>query len=109
MKVGISRFVIVAAIAALALVGSVAPVLAQSPSFSDFSSAANLTLNGNAAAPVNNGTTNVLRLTPTAPSQAGSAWFNIQQPVAGGFTTKFQFQITGASAPPADGIAFVIQ
>jgi hypothetical protein len=108
MKVGISRFVIVAAVAVLVLAGSVA-VLAQSPSFSDFSSTANLTLNGNAAAPVNNGTANVLRLTPATTSQAGSAWFNIQQPVAGGFTTVFQFQFTGASDPPADGIAFVIQ
>jgi Bacterial lectin len=82
--------------------------VAQSPSFSDFSSTANLTLNGSAA-PANNGTANVLRLTPAAPSQAGSAWFNFQQPVAGGFTTVFKFQFTAASAPPADGIAFVIQ
>jgi hypothetical protein len=103
MKVGISRFVIVAAVAVLVLAGSVVPVLAQSPSFSDFSSTANLTLNGNAAAPVNNGTANVLRLTPAAPSQAGSAWFNIQQPVAGGFTTVFKFQFTAGSVPPADG------
>ncbi len=109
MKVGISRFVIVAAVAVLVLAGSVVPVLAQSPSFSDFSSAANLALNGNAALPPGNGTANALRLTPAFPSQAGSAWFNIQQPVAGGFTTKFQFQFTGASNPPADGIAFVIQ
>jgi Bacterial lectin len=109
MKVGISRFVIVASVAVLVFAGSVAPVLAQSPSFSDFSSTTNLTLNGNAAAPVNNGTANVLRLTPATMSQAGSAWFNIQQPVSGGFTTKFQFQFTGASDPPADGIAFVIQ
>jgi hypothetical protein len=83
--------------------------MAQSPSFSDFSSTTNLTLNGNAAAPVNNGTANVLRLTPAMMSQVGSAWFNIQQPVSGGFTTVFKFQFTGASAPPADGIAFVIQ
>ena len=83
--------------------------VAQSPSFSDFSSTANLTLNGNAQAPVNNETANVLRLTPASGGQAGSAWFNIQQPVAGGFTTVFKFQFTGASAPPADGIAFVIQ
>jgi hypothetical protein len=109
MKVGISRFVIVAAVAVLALAGSVAPVWAQSPSFSDFSSAANLALNGSAQAPFNNGTANVLRLTPATTGQAGSAWFNIQQPVSGGFTTKFQFQFTGASNPPADGIAFVIQ
>jgi hypothetical protein len=95
---------------ALMLVLAGAPTaVAQSPSFSDFSSTANLTLNGNAQAPVNNGTSNVLRLTPATSSQAGSAWFNIQQPVSGGFTTTFQFQFSAASAPPADGIAFVIQ
>jgi Bacterial lectin len=109
MKVGISRFVIVAAIAALMLTTAAIPILAQSPNFSDFTSNANLSLNGNAAAPVNNGTTNVLRLTPALVGQRGSAWFNIQQPVAGGFTTTFQFQLTQGSVPPADGIAFVIQ
>jgi Bacterial lectin len=83
--------------------------VAQSPSFTDFSSTTNLTLNGSAAAPVNNGTANVLRLTPAMMSQAGSAWFNIQQPVSGGFTTVFKFQFTQQSALAADGIAFVIQ
>jgi hypothetical protein len=94
---------------ALMLVLAGAPTaVAQSPSFTDFSSTANLTLNGNAA-PANNGTANVLRLTPAAMSQVGSAWFNIQQPVAGGFTTVFKFQFTQQSALAADGIAFVIQ
>jgi len=87
--------------------------VAQSPSFTDFSSAANLALNGNAHAPVNNGTANVLRLTPALQYQAGSAWFNILQPVTGGFTTTFTFQIsnTNPASPnfPADGLAFVIQ
>jgi len=84
--------------------------VAQSPRFTDFSSTTNLTLNGSAVAPVNNGTSKVLRLTPAAMSQAGSAWFNIRQPVSGGFTTTFQFQFTRpAETTPADGIAFVIQ
>ena len=113
MKVGISRFVIVAAVAVLVLAGSVAPVLAQSPNFSDFSSAANLTLKGDAAAPFNNGTSNVLRLTPAETDKKGSAWFNVLQPVAGGFTTTFTFQITDHNPTennfPADGLAFVIQ
>ncbi len=109
MKVGISRCIIVAAIAALVLAGAMTAV-AQSPAFSDFSSTANLTLNPSAVAPVYNGTSNVLRLTPAIGGQAGSAWFNIQQPVAGGFTTVFKFQFTQGSTPvPADGIAFVIQ
>jgi uncharacterized repeat protein (TIGR01451 family) len=87
------------------------PLLAQSPSFSDFSSTANLTLNGSAAQ-----VGNVLRLAPdplseTTTQNAGSAWFNFQQPVAGGFSTTFTFRITntGIETPPGDGIAFVIQ
>ncbi len=49
-----------------------------------------------------------LRLTDGGTSEAASAWYNstvnIQQ-----FTTNFSFQITGGTAPPADGFAFVIQ
>jgi len=51
----------------------------------------------------------VLRLTPNTGNQVASAWFNSPQFVQNGFSTNFQFQFTGASAPPADGIAFVIQ
>jgi len=51
----------------------------------------------------------VLRLTPAIAAKRGSAWFNVQQPVSGGFTTVFTFQFTQGSLPPADGIAFVIQ
>jgi hypothetical protein len=107
MKVGISRFVVVGAIAALAAMAVVTPVLAQSPNFPNFSSVANLTLNGNAA---QSGT--VLRLTPTLQQQDGSAWFNVKQPVTGSFTTTFTFRISNDQATysfPADGIAFVIQ
>jgi Legume lectin domain len=83
--------------------------VAQSPRFTDFSSTTNLTLNPSAAT-YNNGTSTVLRLTPAIGGQAGSAWFNIQQPVSGGFTTTFQFQFTRPlGTTPADGIAFVIQ
>ena len=116
MKVG-TRFVMLAAIAALVVIAGVVPVLAQSPNFPNFGgSLTSLTLNGNAA---QNG--NVLRLTPNQLDQAGSAWFNIQQPVAGTFSTTFTFQISGANttqpgcAPdqfgfcPADGFAFLIQ
>lgn len=89
-------------------------LLAQSPSFSDFSSIPNpnLVLNGNWSK-VNN---NVLRLTPAQQSRGGSAWFAALQPVAEGFSTTFTFQITppaqNPDSPlsfPADGIAFVIQ
>jgi len=86
------------------------PLLAQSPSYPDFSSTAGLTLNGNAAPLL----PNVLRLNPAQQSQVGSAWFNTLQPVSEGFSTTFTFQIsppTGEGAPafPADGFAFVIQ
>jgi lectin family protein len=70
---------------------------------------ANFQLHGSAAEQ----TGNVLRLTPATPSQVGSAWMKVQQPVAGGFTAEFQFRITDTNPPsgkfPADGIAFVIQ
>ena len=71
---------------------------------------ANLQANGNAASV---GT--VMRLTPALPAQSGSVWYyggttDAPQavPLANGFTTSFQFQISGSNAP-ADGIAFVIQ
>ena len=108
MNATISRFILAAAITILLVAAGVQPVLAQSPSFSDFTSTANLTLNGDAA-PANNGSANVLRLTPAIAAKRGSAWFNVQQPVSGGFTTVFTFQFTQGSLPPADGIAFVIQ
>jgi uncharacterized repeat protein (TIGR01451 family) len=96
----------VTVLAGLAVVLGTTPVLAQSPSFPDFSSVANLTLN-----PAVNGAHqvgNVLRLTDDVQSRVGTAWFNIKQPVAGGFTTTFTFQISHEGLP-ADGIAFVIQ
>lgn len=72
--------------------------------FNNFQSTTGLTLNGNAAR-----SGNVLRLTPSAIGQVGSAWFNNAQPVGQGFTTSFTFQFSQPSVPPADGIAFVIQ
>jgi len=71
-------------------------------SYSDFSSIAGLTLNGNAGQ-----AGNVLRLTSAGSYEAGSAWFNTPQNVAQGFTTVFQFQITPVGG--ADGFAFLIQ
>jgi uncharacterized repeat protein (TIGR01451 family) len=105
-------FQIVALAAIVALCGTT-PLLAQSPGFTNFSSAANLTLNGNAAAPFFNGSVNVLRLNPALIGQDGSAWFNVKQPLTAGFTSVFKFQITNSNEPPApfpaDGLAFVIQ
>ena len=56
----------------------------------------------------------VLRLTTANNNQHGSAWFYTQQPLASGFTTAFQFQISNTNSCqncsfPADGLALVIQ
>jgi hypothetical protein len=107
-----------------AFFGLLVPVaaVAQSFTFGDFSAAslaANpLQINGNASAPVNVGGTDVLRLTPAASGQAGSA-FSLNTVQLGGnasFSTAFSFQLTdgagisdGTSNPPgADGIVFVL-
>jgi Bacterial lectin len=115
----ISRFLMVGVIAGLVVGGSNAAWAAcpASPNFTpDFSVNQDcLTLNG--ADSINKPTfvtTNetgptVLRLTTNTYSRVGSAWFTTQQPVQNGFSTSFQFQFTNPSAPPADGIAFVIQ
>lgn len=55
-----------------------------------------------------------LRLTTANQNQHGSAWFYVQQPLANGFTTAFQFQISKSNmcfgcSFPADGLALVIQ
>jgi uncharacterized repeat protein (TIGR01451 family) len=70
-----------------------------------------MTLNGTSPQFVQPGETGpfVLRLTPNTGAQVASAWYNSSQTVQNGFSTSFQFQFTGASNPPADGIAFVIQ
>jgi uncharacterized repeat protein (TIGR01451 family) len=139
MKPAITRFAIVAAIAVLMVaVGSTAAwgqtPCPNAPNYPDFSSVPNqacLTLTGiEYATPVAvppgppgfypvvtpptppPGVSTVLRLTPNQFFWAGSAWFNNQQSVAGGFTTTFTFQLTGTTAGgggDADGIAFVIQ
>src|SRR5215469_18541728 len=56
----------------------------------------------------------ILRLTTANTNQHGSAWFKTQQPLASGFTTAFQFQISSTNSCffcsfPADGLAIVIQ
>ena len=109
MKVGTSRFFVVAVITGLFLVaGSTA--WAQSPNFPDFSSLTGLTTNGSAG---QNGS--ALRLTSAGNDQGGSAWFTVQQPVKNGFSTTFQFQLGGSTSTlcgtpcHGDGMAFVIQ
>jgi hypothetical protein len=96
---------------ALLAVGTT-PLFAQI-SFNDFSNVNSLALNGSAAQ-ANNGTQEVLRLTPDGTDHlAGTGWFQTQQQsVSAGFTSVFQFQLLHNPANgtgPADGIAFIIQ
>ena len=114
MKVAISRFVVVAAIAALVVVCGSTAAWAQScpasPNYTpDFSTNISCLMAVGNANFATSGTTAVLRLTPAANNQVGSAWYKTLQPLQGGFSTSFQFQFSNASNPPADGIAFVIQ
>ena len=53
----------------------------------------------------------VLRLTDSELQQAGGVWYTEKEPVAGGFDTSFQFQLTqqGGLGHGADGLAFVLQ
>ena len=48
----------------------------------------------------------ILRLNSATPDQHASAWYVTKQPLNTGFTTAFQFTISGS---PGDGMAFVIQ
>lgn len=94
----------------------VAGSAAQQIRYPDFSSLANLQMNGSA-----HGTTwqgaSVLRLTdgPLSPfaryPQQASSYFTIKQPMAAGFTTWFEFQIHNPAicCSPGDGISFIVQ
>ena len=80
--------------------------------YTDFSSVAGLTLNGNAAQ-----VGNVLRVTPATWDQAGSAFSTNTVSLAANasFSTYFQFRFTGAGGfndgigNGADGLVFVVQ
>jgi len=81
--------------------------------YPDFTSTTGLSLQG-AASKVGS----VLRVSGTsgANGDAGSAWYTTQQPVAGGFSTTFHFQITQPQGindddgnNGGDGFAFVVQ
>lgn len=72
--------------------------------YSDFSSTTGLSLVGSATRVGDR-----LRLTPSAPLQAGGAWFAERQSVADGFDTTFQFAISSLVLEGADGFAFVLQ
>ncbi len=131
MKLAITRFVIVAAIAVLMVaVGSTAAwaqtPCPNSPNYSpDFTGASipsclTANNNGDAGYPglyavVNPPTppptvATVLRLTPNSVYTAGSVWYTAPQQVSAAFSTTFTFELSGSNTSvPADGIAFVIQ
>jgi hypothetical protein len=74
--------------------------------FADLGSNTGLQIAGDAARFENR-----LRLTPAKRDSTGAAWAPEKQPVANGFDTRFQFQLTqqGGAGGGADGFAFVLQ
>lgn len=91
-------------VAALAAAGLLAPLSAQTFTYPDFSSTAQLALLGNAA---QSGT--ALRLTANASNQTGWAWRQTATPVVAGFDTTFTFRITPPTVgTKAEGMALVI-
>lgn len=90
--------------AAIGLLALTASLSAQTFTYPDFSSIAQLNLLGNAA---QSGT--ALRLTAQASNQSGWVWRTTPMPVIAGFDTTFQFRITPpVGATKAEGMAFVI-
>src|SRR5690348_1267252 len=109
------------------LIASAQPLLAQSFSFpAGGFTTSNVCANNSTPPPACQVLTNgspsqpkvisggILRLTTANANQHGSAWFKTQQPLASGFTTAFQFQVSRTNSCfscsfPADGLALVIQ
>lgn len=87
-----------------ALAATAATLSAQSFTYTDFSSTAQLSLLGNAA---QSGT--AVRLTANASNQTGWAWRQGAMPVIAGFDTTFTFRITPPTVgTKAEGMALVI-
>jgi hypothetical protein len=110
LKSGQAAFLLVSVLLLLA-----PTAFAQEIRFSDFSSLANLQLNGKAHQAQWQGA-EVLRLTdgpasPAITSEQSSTYFTIQQPLTSGFTTWFEFQVhtPAVCCNPGDGIAFIVQ
>src|ERR1035438_1143763 len=113
MRSGI-RLPMFAVVSAL-VVMLVASSAAQQIRFEDFSSINNLKFNGSPHQATWQ-SQKVLRLTdgsltPRGLPQAGTAYFNVQQPLTSGFTTWFEFQMHNPTVccTPGDGVAFIIQ
>src|SRR5579859_2893297 len=120
-------FAIVATAVCLVAISSIPPAFAQSFSFpvGGFTTS-NVCANSSTPPPscqiLTNGSPSrpqvisggILRLTTANTNQHGSAWFDVKQALATGFTTAFQFQVSKTNSCfgcsfPADGLALVIQ
>ena len=80
-------------------------------SFSDFSPATGLQLNGSAAVATDGSSRDVLRVTPATFGQAGSAFSTsaISLGANVSFSTKFRFNFNNPGNGGADGLVFVVQ
>ena len=100
----------IAILAATAAALLVTPAQATTIIFNDFSSTAGLQLNSSAAK-ANDGTRDVLRVTPSQFGQAGSA-FSTSAITLGAdvsFSTRFTFNFNNQQGGGADGIVFTVQ
>ena len=99
------RTIGLASLVAAAAIWQAAGAFAGSVSFPDFSSTNGLELNGAAIA-----TDDVLRLTPSAGGEVGSAFTDRKEVRTDrSFETRFKFSIHDGSITPAEGMAFVLQ
>src|SRR5258708_35957761 len=116
MMIRITKCATGAAIAALLLLAGATAGWAQSPcpaspNYPDFSTDQPcLVLNPvSGTTPMFVGTNpTVLKITSSTSNQASVVWDHTTQIDQKGFTTRFQFQFTNPSFPPADGSAFMI-
>lgn len=115
---GNMRGIMLAAASAVALGSATQPASATTILYNDFSTVAGLQLNGDAAGPVtDDAARKVLRLTPAAAGQSGSAFSTSTVSLASNasFSTAFKFRMTAPAGCDdfftcgADGIVFVVQ
>lgn len=96
-------------IALAAVVAS--PASALSLVYNDFSDTSGLSLNGSSAAAVDGGGRTVLRVTPSAYNQSGSAFSTTSITLGDdvSFSTRFTFNFNAPLGGGADGLVFVVQ
>ena len=88
-----------------------APAQAATLLYNDFSDTSGLQLNADAASAIDAKDRAVLRVTPSAPDQAGSAFSTtaVTLSSAYSFSTRFTFNFNNQGGGGADGLVFVIQ